>query len=213
MPAHMSLFSLRPLSRCTALSAVVVAVAALGACGVPPPDRLEISPPTAILSTEQGSQHQLGVVAFKGVTGYDDSKAPLVVTWKTSNAAVADVSAAGLVTATGSGKAQVTASVPGKGGAPITATVDVSNSMVSSVEASGDFPAKFRLSSPPVTLKVLVKDEKGQIIDKPKVTFSATDYCVEATPDGIVHPLAVGECAVVVESAGKRASIPLDVKE
>jgi len=210
----MSFSSLRPLPRCAAiLSASAVVVAALGACGVPPPDRLEITPPTPIHDTEQGTQHKLGITAFKGVSAYDDSKAPLVVSWKSSNPAVADVSADGTVTSTGSGKAQVTASVPGKSGTAVVATVDINNSMVSVVEASGDFPAKFRLSSPPVTLKVLVKDEKGQIIDKPKLTFSATDYCVEATPDGIVHPLAVGECAVVVESAGKRASIPLDVKE
>ncbi len=212
MPTHM-LFSLRSFSRCAAVFGAVVVVAALGACGVPPPDRLEITPPTPIKSTEQGTQTRLGIEAYKGVSAWKAGKEPLAVSWKTTNPAVADVSADGVVTSTGSGTAQITASVPGASGVAVVATVDVNNVMVSSVEVSGDFPAKFRLSSPPVTLKVLVKDEKGQLIDKPKLTFSATDYCVEATPDGIVHPLAVGECGVVVESAGKRASVALDVKE
>jgi hypothetical protein len=64
-----------------------------------------------------------------------------------------------------------------------------------------------------VTLTVVVKDEKGNVVPNPKLTFRASDYCVEATPDGIVHPMAVGECSVIVESAGKTAKLDLDVKE
>ncbi len=210
MPGHMLLSALSSLPR----PAAFVAFAALvGGCGVPPPDRLEIQPATPIKSTEQGAQTKLKVAAWRGVTDYDDSKAPLVVSWSSSNTAIADVSADGTVTSTGSGKAQIKATVAGNKGQPVEATVDVNNVMVSAVEASGAFPAKFKLSSAPVTLKVLVKDEKGQIIDRPRLTFRATDYCVEVSADGVVAPLAVGECAVVVESAGKRISIPLDVLE
>jgi hypothetical protein len=117
------------------------------------------------------------------------------------------------VTTTGSGKAVITASVATGKDTNITASVDVDNVFVSTVEVTGDFPKPFRLSSKPVPLTVVVKDEKGQVIEKPRLKFSATDYCVEVGPDGVVAPLAVGECAVVVESAGKRASIPLDVRE
>ena len=210
MDAHMPLPQLTFLSR---PAAAVAFAALLGACGAPPPDRLEITPATPIKNTEAGTQTKLKVAAYRGVADYDDSKAPLVVSWKSTNPAVAEVAADGTVTSTGSGKAQITASVPGKAGAPVTASVDVNNVMVSTVEMTGEFPAKFKLSSAPVTVKVLVKDEKGQIIDKPKLSFKATDYCVEVSPDGIVHPLAVGECAVVVESAGKTAKIDLNVLE
>ena len=192
---------------------IVAAALSVIACGTPPPDRLEVDPPTPIKATEPGSQTQLKVKAFRGITAYDDSKAPLVVTWKSSDAAVADVNATGLVTARGSGKAVITASVPGKGGAAVEATVDVANVMVSTVEMTGPFPPKFRLSSPPVQLSVVVKDEKGQVVEKPKLTFKASDFCVEVTPDGVVHPLAVGECDAIVEVAGKSARIALDVKE
>ena len=202
MQAHMN------SSRALALGFVFAAVAG---CGVPPPDRLELVPPTPIRNTEAGVTTKLVVQAYKGVVAYDESKAPLVVSWKSSNPAVAEVNADGAVTSVGSGTAQITASVPGANKAAITATVDVTNVIVSTVEATGDFPAKFKLNSPPVTLKVVVKDEKGQVIDKPRLKFSASDYCVEATPDGVVHPLAIGECDVIVESAGKRAKISLNV--
>ena len=196
----------RPLS-CAALLSL-----ALG-CGVPPPDRLEITPPTPIKHTEQGAQAKLKIAAYRGVVAHDEEKAPLTVTWSTSDATVADVSQDGTVTATGSGKAQVTASVPGKAGAPVTASVEVNNVMVSTIDAVGDFPKSFSLSSKPVQLKVTVKDEKGNVVEKPKLNFTASDYCVRVSPDGLVEPLAVGECSVIIESAGKRAQIPLDVKD
>jgi hypothetical protein len=194
-------------------AAVVVVAALVGGCGVPPPDRLEIVPPTMIKANEVGASTKLATHAFRGVAAHDDTKAPLVVTWTSSDAAVATVDAGGTVTATGSGKAKITASVPGAGGQAVTAEVDVVNVIVSSVSATGDFPKKFRLDSPPVRLTVVVKDEKGNVVEKPKVTFRATDYCVQADPDGVVAPLAVGECSVIVESAGKTAKIDLDVKE
>ncbi len=191
----------------------------VGACGVPPPDRLEITPPTPIRATEQGSQYTLKAHAYRGIVDHDEKKAPLTFAWKSSDPAVAQVSADGVVTATGSGKAVVTASVATIGGKPFTtatavsADVDVTNTIVSTVEAVGDFPKPFKLSSKPVTLTVTVKDEKGQVVQGPKVSFKASDYCVEVTADGLVHPLAVGECSIFVECAGKRATIPLDVRE
>ena len=186
---------------------------ALAGCGVPPPDRLEIVPPTMIKANEVGATTKLGVQAFRGVAAYDDSKAPLVVTWTSSDPAVATVDGGGTVSAVGSGKAKITAAVPGAGGKPVQAEVDVANVMVSSVEAKGDFPARFRLDSPPVPLTVVVKDEKGNVVSQPKLAFRATDHCVQVQPDGVVFPMAVGECSVIVESAGKTAKIDLDVKE
>lgn len=182
-------------------------------CGVPPPDRLEIVPPTPIKSIEQGKAFPLKVQAFRGIVAHDEQKAPLVVSWKSSDTSVADVGQDGTVTTTGSGKAVITASVPAGKDATISATVDVDNVFVSTVEASGDFPKVFKLSSAPVTLNVVVKDEKGTPIEKPRIKFSASDYCVEVSPEGVVGPLAVGECSVIVESAGKRATIALDVRE
>jgi hypothetical protein len=42
--------------------------------------------------------------------------------------------------------------------------------------------------------------------------FRATDYCVEVDEDGTVHPLAIGECDVVVTSANATARVKFDVR-
>jgi hypothetical protein len=182
------------------------------ACGTPPPDRLEIVPPTPIKSDELGRQFPLKARAYRGIVDYDDSKAPLVVSWSSSDPAVASVDRAGVVSATGTGKAKITASVPGAGGKAVTADVDVNNLIVQTVTATGDFPRVFKLDSKPVQLTVVVKNEKGAVVEKPTLHMRASDYCVEVTPEGMVHPLAVGECSVIVECAGKQAKIDLDVK-
>lgn len=200
----------RPLRRLGAVVVGAAAVAGLAACGTPPPDRLEIDPPGQIRASDPGVETTLRVNAYKGIKPYDDKKAPLQVSWKTSDGTVAVVSSAGVVKSTGSGSAQITASVPGAGGKEITASVDVKNVMVSTVEARGEFPKRFTLKSEPVKLTVIVKDEKGNVIDDPKLSFRTTDYCVEAD-NGEVRPLAVGECAIIVESAGKTAKIDVEV--
>lgn len=196
--------------RSLALLALPVVVAA--ACGVPPPDRLDIISAAVIRKNETGKTETLTIRAYRGVKEHDYDKAPLTVTWTSSDPSVATIDAAGLLTSTGSGKATITASVPGANETKLTATVPVENVIVSSVEAKGEFPKSFKLDSPPVQLVVTVKDEKGNVVDHPKLKFRTTDYCVDVGADGLVRPLAVGECSVVVESAGKTAKIDLDVK-
>jgi hypothetical protein len=191
----------------------VFVVLSLVSCGVPPPDRLELVPPTPIKSNEAGATFPLKVSAYRGVASHDEQKAPLSVQWTSSDRAVADVNADGVVTTTGSGNAVITASVATGKETTISATVDVHNVFVSTIELTGEFPKPFRLSSPAVPLTVVVKDEKGTVIEKPRLAFKASDYCIEVDGNGLVKPLAVGECSVMVESAGKRASIALDVRE
>jgi hypothetical protein len=192
---------------------VVLPLALSAGCGVPPPDRIDIVAPGTLHFEETGKTMPLSVRAFRGVKEHDYEHAPLTVTWSSSDPSVVTVDGKGVVTATGSGRAQVNASVPGGNDTTLAATVPVENVMVSTVEAKGDFPNKFSLTSPPVTLAVVVRDEKGDAVASPRVKYRATDYCVDVSPDGVVRPLAVGECSVVVEIAGKTAKIDLDVKE
>jgi len=191
------------------VSLVVGSLVGLG-CGVPPPDRLEIDPPNRIQATDPDVETQLKVNGFRGIKAHDDKKAPLKVKWSTSDGTVAVVNSTGLVKSTGSGTAKITATVEVGEGKEISTSVDVKNVMVSTVEATGDFPKRYTLKAEPVTLKVVVKDEKGNVVEKPVLKFSTTDYCVEAD-NGIVKPIAVGPCAVIVESAGKSARIDLEV--
>ncbi len=193
--------------------ALPAVIALCVACGVPPPDRLEIEPPLPIKSAELGQTVSLQAHAFRGIVAHDEGKAPLVVTWTSSDPAVATVDAGGKVTVAGSGKAKIQASVPGRNNQAVTADVDVNNLIVQTVTATGDFPKRFRLNSKPVPLTIVVKDEKGGVVEKPKLRMHANDYCVEVTPDGVVYPLAVGSCSVIVEAGSKAAQIDLDVKE
>ena len=192
-------------------AAAVVAVSVV-ACGAPPPDRLEITPPLPIKSDELGQQFSLKVKAFRGRIDHDEAKAPLTFTWTSTDPTVATVDANGTVSITGTGKAKVVVSVKGEGGKDVSADVDVNNLIVGSVEATGDFPKVFKLDSKPVPLTIVVKNEKGAVVEKPQLRMRSSDYCAEVTPAGVVYPLAVGECDIIVECAGKSAKIHLDVK-
>ncbi len=192
--------------------ASIAAFFVLSGCGVPPPDRLEMVPPTPIKSDELGQQFKLKVKAYRGIVEHDENKLPLDLAWSSSDAAVASVDQSGGVAITGTGKAKITATARLKDGKGISVDVDVNNLIVDSVTASGDFPKVFKLDSKPVPLTVVVKNEKGVVVEKPLLKMRASDYCAEVTPDGIVHPLAVGECDIIVECAGKSAKIHLDVK-
>ena len=119
--------------RSLALLALPIVVAA--ACGVPPPDRIDIVSPATIRKNEVGKTETLTIRAYRGVKEHDYDKAPLTVTWTSSDPSVATIDAAGLLTSTGSGKATITASVPGANETKLTATVPVENVIVSSVEA------------------------------------------------------------------------------
>jgi hypothetical protein len=58
---------------------------------------------------------------------------------------VARVDAQGVVTATGSGRATITASLPGAGGRDVVDSVDVNNSFVATVVLHGPFPKSLRV--------------------------------------------------------------------
>jgi hypothetical protein len=198
--------------RAPAFAALALAALLVVACGVPPPDRIEIAAPATLRATELGKTETLTVRAFRGVKEHDYAKAPLTVTWTSSDPNVALIDAGGVLTVTGSGKATITASVPAGDDKALTAEVPVENTIVSTVEMKGEFPANFKLDSAPVKVTVVVKDEKGNVVEQPKLKFRATDYCVDVSADGLVRPLAVGTCGIIVESAGKTARIDVDVK-
>lgn len=89
-----------------------------------------VAPPT--LSLAPGGTQQLAVTARDAV-GTEIADRP--VTWSTSDAAVATVSAAGLVTAVGGGGATITATIDGVAGASgVTVTVPTVNLTIDRVE-------------------------------------------------------------------------------
>jgi hypothetical protein len=84
--------------------------------------------------------------------------------------------------------------------------------VVGSVEIVGEPPETLKYGGKDYQLEVVVKDDKGNVIEKPKLSYSASDYCVEVSPTGLVHTLSEGKCDVIVRSANKQAAHSFNVR-
>jgi hypothetical protein len=191
-----------------ALAAVAVAalaVVTLAACAEKQPDRLALDPSGPFKFDKKGQTEEVKIMAF---TGKQPFVAPVPVTYASSDTTVATVDDKGVITCTGSGKATITASAWS-----LTTTAEVSATVVGSIEVKQDAPKPMKLNSKGHQLTVVVKDDKGNVIEKPKVMYRATDYCVEVSDDGFLKPLTDGECDVVVSAADQSARIKLEVRE
>lgn len=184
--------------------AVWLGTAAL-ACEPTKPARIELDPKGPFQMTRVGQNERVKPMA------YDDKNRPFVskleMNYRSSDASVATVAADGTITATGSGNAIVSAESLG-----IRAQAEVRVQIVGSVEIVGEPPDVLKYGGKDVQLEVVVKDDKGNVIENPKLSFSTSDYCVEVSPTGLVHTLSEGKCAVIVRSATKEASHTFDVR-
>lgn len=178
---------------------------ALAACAERQPDRLALDPAGPFHFDRKGQTEELKVAAFMGKKPYVKA---VPVAWSSSDTSVATVDDKGVVVATGSGKASITASAWG-----LTTAADVSVSIVGSVSVKDDVPRPLKLNGKGWKLDVTVKDDKGNVIEEPKLMFRATDYCVEVDDDGNLKPLADGDCDVVITVADQSTRIKLEVRE
>ena len=181
-------------------------VLASAACGEPAPDRIELVPPGPFKFEDSGQSTRVGIEAFRGRLPWQ-GKETLQPSFSSSNSAVATIDATGNILSVGSGTATVTATL-GK----LRATGDVKVSIVSAIEVAAGMPKVFRFNGAPYQLSVVVKDERGNVVDGPKVRYRASDYCVDVSPQGLVSPLALGSCEVVIESAARSVRIPVEVR-
>jgi hypothetical protein len=183
-----------------------LALLALTACKEPPPDKLAMDPSGPFHFEKKGATEDVKIAAFRGKQPVPE-KVP--VEWKSSDTSVATVDEKGHITATGSGKTTITAEAWN-----LTTTAEVSARIVGSLAVADDVPKPLKLSNKGVQLHITVKDDKGNVIEKPEhVGYRATDYCVEVSDDGFVKPLAEGDCAVDVNIADKYAKLNISVKE
>jgi uncharacterized protein YjdB len=164
---------------------------------VAPVAALTVSPPTSTLAI--GGTVQLIASAFDG------GGAPLTgrpVTWSSSNATVASVSATGLVTAVSAGTATLTASVEGK---TATATVLVNPPPVASVQVA---PATANLVVNAVrqfTASAFAAD--GTVLTGRSVTWSSTNAAVlTVSATGLATGVAPGSATVVATVEGRTAT-------
>jgi uncharacterized protein YjdB len=130
-----------------------------------------------------------------------------VVTWGTSNAAVATVSVSGLVTSIAAGSATITATSEGKSG---TSTITVTNVPVASVTVS---PATASLTVGATTqLTATPKDSNGTALSGRAVTWATSNAAVATvSASGLVRGVAAGSATVTATSEGKSGTAAMTV--
>jgi uncharacterized protein YjdB len=140
----------------------------------------------------------------------DASGAPLsgrVVTWTTSNAAVATVDANGLVAAVAAGSATITATSEGKNG---TAAITVTPVPVATVTVSPASATIMIGGTQP--LSAVTKDAAGNTLTGRVVTWSSSNTAVATVnSSGLVTAVAVGSATITATSEGKRGTAAITV--
>lgn len=126
---------------------------------------------------------------------------PAAAAWQSSNAQVVRVSAGGLVTATGPGTAQVTATHQEMTGSEAVAVVTVTN-----VEVSAD-TVSMKIGSP-TPLSALARRSNGSSIDVTGVaSWSSSDPAIaRVSSSGVVTALAPGRVAITARYNGASGS-------
>lgn len=129
------------------------------------------------------------------------------VQWTTGNAAVAVVSAAGLLEARGEGLTQIWGTIDGEQGV---ASVSVNPAPVARVVV---MPSPLALESKEtVQLAVRVEDPLGRPLDGRTITWASSNQTVAfVTSSGQVFALRDGDAIVTATSEGANASVPVEV--
>jgi uncharacterized protein YjdB len=161
-----------------------------------------VTPPH--VDASPGGKTQLSATAF------DAGQNPLperLISWSTSNAAVATVNASGLVTAVGQGSASISATSEGKSGS---ATVTVSQAAVSSVAVT---PTPLSMSVGQSTqLTATLTDSAGNVLNGRVVTWASSNTGVATvSAQGAVTAVAAGTATITATSEGKSGSAALTI--
>jgi uncharacterized protein YjdB len=130
-----------------------------------------------------------------------------VVTWSSSNAAVASVNGSGLVTGNAAGSATITATSEGKSGS---ATITISSVPVASVTVSP--AAAGILVGATQQLSAVTKDSAGNTLTGRVVTWSSSNTTVATVSSGgLVTGRAAGSATITATSEGKGGSATITV--
>ena len=126
------------------------------------------------------------------------------VTWATSNAAVATVSTAGVVTGVSRGTATISATVDAKVG---TATIFVIDPTVASVTIVATVPSPFYVGAT-VQATTLVKDAANNTLTSFITTWASSDTTVLGiSTSGLMTAKKAGSATVTATSGGKSATL------
>src|SRR5439155_785581 len=130
-----------------------------------------------------------------------------VVTWASSNTAVATVNSSGLVTAVGAGSATITVTSEGKSG---TAAITVTVVPVAAVTVS---PASATIAVGGTRqLSAVTKDSAGGTLTGRVVTWSSSNTAVATVnSSGLVTGVAAGSATITATSEGKSSTAAITV--
>ena len=170
---------------------------------VVPVAAVTVSPASATIAV--GGTRQLSAVTKDSAGGTLTGR---VVTWSSSNTAVATVNSSGLVTGVAAGSATITATSEGKSG---TAAITVIVVPVASVTVS---PAAATIVvGGTQQLSAVTKDSAGNTLNGRVVTWSSSNPAVATvSASGLVSGVAAGSASITATSEGKTGSAAVTVQ-
>src|SRR5213594_1426698 len=169
-----------------------------------------VAPVAAVTVSPAAPTVPVGQTAQLTATPQDASGNPLtgrVITWQSSNGAVASVNGSGLVTAVAAGAATITATSEGQSG---TAVVTVSNVPVASVTvtpASASVP-----QGATVQLTATPRDANGTALSGRVVTWGSNNTAVATVSgSGLVSGAGAGSATITATSEGQSGTAAITV--
>ena len=195
----------------TSVLPLLVAMAACGGDGdgtpttptAPAVASVDVSPSTGNLFIDETLQLSATPTGAAGET-----LTGRTVTWNSSDAGVASVSASGLVTAVGVGQADVTATSEGISGS---SSITVAQRPVAVVEIDPPSPVDV-IAGQTVQLVATTKDDQGNVLtDRDVMWSSGTPAIATVGADGLVTGVAEGSAEVSAASEGVTESVTVNV--
>ncbi len=174
---------------------------------VAPPAPLPVATITVSIPTTTFVAGQTATAVARPADAAGNILTGRVVTWSTSNAAVATVSASGVVTAVAPGSATITATSEGKSAA-VTVTVSAVPVATVAVTIANATIAAAQTTTATATLK----DASGAVLTGRAIAWSSSNTAVAAvSASGVVTGGAPGSATITATSEGKSGSVTVTV--
>ena len=190
--------------------ALLTSGALLMGCEEKPPTRMEIHPKGPFRFSDKGKRETLRL-AFYDDKGQPYVRKPKEATFTVENETVAtlqkgDDLVSAVIGGSSTGKTKISATAFG-----LEDSIEVDVTIIGKVEISKKTPEKLKLLKSH-QVKVKVFDDKGKEMNPPpKVTYRASDYCIDVDPDGKVKGITLGTCQLIVTVGSASARHMFDV--
>jgi len=133
----------------------------------------------------------------------------LTVTWSSSNAAVASVTASGVVRGVGLGNATISAAVQGRIGTAPVGVVPPTTDPVATVSVS--LGSSTLAVGQTTQASAVLRDAAGSVLGGRTVSWSSDSAAAVVDGMGVVSAVGVGQANIIAASEGKTGSAPLTV--